>query len=597
MARRFATPADFELVGMSSDPTPGDPEHIEDVVRRYAEIGDAAEKALSVLKRDGSIATGRGSAMDQLREKVGDDLPDKLAKTARSYHDAADAMRAYTPRLREAQDTFDRAVEQARQAAPQAHQTPPAPAPDATGEEKAAAVRAQDGIDAAKGQMSAARGLAEQAQSMREAAEKTCADALDRAAGEAIPERNFFQKIADFFADFPFVQILLGLLLAVVSVFFPVVGLLLGAALFAVTQIVAIATGAFKLGDFLIGLLGLIPGASVLKVVGSGLKAGAGLAAKVVPQLAKTVNGSITGIRTTINTSRTIGPLVNSSAARFAGSGAKGFAEGATDEVAAQAINGDGFDATQIATAGGLGAGGELAGHRGTKGDTASGGIPVKTAPADGTSSRGIDTDTTLDPGARPPSPSSLPGMQDVFFPHGTAVKSQDPLILVHPTFPHVDLEFQHHIDGDPVFKVKDTGETVYFDLDDNTFRKFEGDGFTYQEPLADFTRFQGPVPTDHFVVKNFEGQDLTQVGSLGELHDLPRTDQPVLVPTDQIPDSLLRGDAEEARVDRIVQAFRDGTPLPPIGLAKDDLSINDGNHRIIAAKRLGLPFVPVRLS
>lgn len=37
---------------------------------------------------------------------------------------------------------------------------------------------------------------------------------VGEAADEAIPERNVFQKIADFFKDLPFVEILLGLLVA-----------------------------------------------------------------------------------------------------------------------------------------------------------------------------------------------------------------------------------------------------------------------------------------------------------------------------------------------------------------------------------------------
>src|ERR1700754_2112681 len=128
MARQHASPADFELVGMSSDPTPGDPDQIQGIVQRYGDIGDAAEKALNVLKKDGSISTGRGAAMDALRKKVGDDLPDKLSKTARSYQDAADAYRAYVPQLEQAQAQFDQAVDQAQAVAGQAAQTVAPPA-------------------------------------------------------------------------------------------------------------------------------------------------------------------------------------------------------------------------------------------------------------------------------------------------------------------------------------------------------------------------------------------------------------------------------------------------------------------------------------
>ena len=120
-----------------------------------------------------------------------------------SYHDAAQAYSDYMPRLREAQDTFDRAVDQAQEAAPQAGQTPPQLAPDATDDDKTQARRAQDSIDDGKSRLNAAKSLAEQARSMRQSARSQCEDVLDRAAKEAIPERNIFQRIGDFFKDFP----------------------------------------------------------------------------------------------------------------------------------------------------------------------------------------------------------------------------------------------------------------------------------------------------------------------------------------------------------------------------------------------------------
>jgi hypothetical protein len=380
MARRYASPEDFRLVGMDSDPTPGDPDLIQGVVQRYRDIGDAAEKALNVLKRDGTIAQGRGSAMDQLKKKIGDDLPDKLTKTATSYHDAAQAYSDYAPRLREAQDAFDRAVDRARAAAPQAAQAPRQLDENPTDEEKAAARRTQDAIDAGRSELNAAKGLAEQARTMRQSAQRECADVLDRAAKEAIPERNIFQKIADFFKDFPFVQILLSLLVAVVSVFFPVAGLLLGGALFLLSQVSAIAGGDFSLGDFLTGLLGFVPGGALLKAGGAAVKAGAGAVAKVAPGVSKTAGGSIKGIKSSLDSSKTVGAVTGSTGGRVVGEAAKEFGKEAGSEAASEAIDGQPLDAGAILGAGALGAvGGGLLGAA----------IPKKTAGASsGTTTR-----------------------------------------------------------------------------------------------------------------------------------------------------------------------------------------------------------------
>ncbi|MEU1090470.1 hypothetical protein ABZ401_27250, partial [Streptomyces sp. NPDC005892] len=273
MARRHSSPEDFQLLGMDADPTPGNPDRIQEIEKRYRDIGDAAERAQNMVKKDGGIAKGTGSAMSQLTAKIGDDLPDKLLTTKTSYHDAADAYREYIPRLQEAQTTFDRAVDRARAAAPQANQTPRQVGADPTDEERAQARTLQNSIDASQAEMSAARSLAEQAKTMRESAQRRCAEVLDRAAEEAIPERNVFQKIADFFKEFPFVQILLSILIAVVAVFFPLVGALLGGALFLFNQVVASQTGGVKAGDFLTGLLGIVPGGALLKLGGRAVQA------------------------------------------------------------------------------------------------------------------------------------------------------------------------------------------------------------------------------------------------------------------------------------------------------------------------------------
>ncbi|MFF7984399.1 putative T7SS-secreted protein [Streptomyces sp. NPDC007901] len=350
MARRHASPEDFQLVGMDSDPTPGDPDLIQGVMRRYRDIGDAAEKALNVLKKDGTIAQGRGSAMDQLKEKIGDDLPDKLTKTMTSYHDAAQAYSDYMPRLREAQDTFDRAVDQARSAAPQANQTPKELGANPTDQEKSEARRTQDAIDAGKSELNAAKSLAEQAKSMRESAQRQCADVLDRAAQEAIPERNIFQKIADFFKDFPFVQILLAALVAVVAVFFPVVGALLGGALFLFNQVIASQTGGIKAGDFVVGLLGIVPGGSLLKLGGRAVEAIAPAAVAAVKNsgfIAKST-ASITKIGESFTDSKIVSGVLANPVGKVGAEISGNFLKNSALEAGAKAANHDQITAAGV---------------------------------------------------------------------------------------------------------------------------------------------------------------------------------------------------------------------------------------------------------
>ncbi|GAB3276044.1 putative T7SS-secreted protein [Kineosporia babensis] len=391
MVRRHASPADFELVGMSSDPTPGDPELIRAVQQRYSDIGDAAEKALNVLRKGGAVESGRGSAMDKLAEMIGDDLPDKLRKTATSYQEAARAYREYIPRLEDAQSTLDQAVDRAQEAAPKANQALPAPLPpDATPEAQASARSTEDAIEAGRAQLSAARSLAEQARSMRETAARQASEVLDRAAGEAIPERNIFQKIADFFKEFPFVEILLGILIAIVAVFFPVVGFLLGAALFAVTTLPAILAGDFELADLLLALVSILPlggalarGARIVDDVarlrnGAGRLFGGLRGADDLPPGATRGNGSINDLRDSLDDARPVGP---------AGQVVRGAGEEAIQAIgeglAAQAVSGEELSVGAVvggALAGGIAGG---AGRRGRSGDDAPPSLPGSPRPGE----------------------------------------------------------------------------------------------------------------------------------------------------------------------------------------------------------------------
>ncbi|MFD4791596.1 putative T7SS-secreted protein, partial [Streptomyces sp. NPDC058459] len=343
MARRHSSPEDFQLLGMDSDPTPGDPELIQGIVKRYRDIGDAAERALSVVRKDGAISRGSGEAMDQLNARIGDDLPDKLTKTMTSYHDAAQAYSEYIPRLLDAQGSFDQAVDRARAAAPRANQTPKQLGATPTDEAQAQALATQNVIDAGQAESSAARSLAEQARTLRESAQRRCAEVLDRAAAEAVPERGIFQKIADFFKDFPFVQILLSLLIAVVAVFFPVVGALLGGLLFVFNQVVASQTGGIKAGDFVTGLLGIVPGGSLLKLGGRIAEAISPALAFAVKNsgLIKQTTGTIAKIGESLTNTKIVGGFLGHPVGKAATDVAGQFLGDSAKEAAAKAANHD----------------------------------------------------------------------------------------------------------------------------------------------------------------------------------------------------------------------------------------------------------------
>lgn len=412
---------------MSQDPTPGDPEEIRRLADRYRQIGQQAETANKILGSGGAVEQGSGKAIDALRKQL-KSLPDKLGKTAQSFSEAASAYETYAKQLEDAQSTVDRAMDQAGPVAGTAGQTAPTLAPDATAEQKADAGRQQDGIDAAQQTMSAAKRLAEDARNLREQASQRAGQELDDAASKAIPERGFFQKIADFFADFPFVKILLDILIAVVAVFFPVAGFILGAALFAFQTAQQIATGDFKLGDFAAGLFALVPGGSLIKLGG---RAATVVGSKIAPTLVKgasesggfisTASGSITKFTETITNSKAVSVVFKSPAGSVATGAVGEFGQKVAEEAVVKKLNGDEITAGNLlagAAAGAVVGAGFKGASAARKGEFSGGAFTAPPRPPAGAAAKpdapptslrdkAVDQGTGLIQEGRPPVPRS----------------------------------------------------------------------------------------------------------------------------------------------------------------------------------------------
>ena len=271
MARRYSS--GFEVLGFDSDPTPGDPDVIlNQIVPTYTSLGDDAQNAFNAL-RGNAMAEGTGKTMDALRDVIGSKYPPKLQQTADSFHGAAQVYRSYAQTLSDAQSQLDRAMDQAQLVGGAAGQTVPQLPTDATPEQQSAARSQQQNIDQANADLTAAKRLGQDAKDLRDQAGHTFNKSLDDLS--TVPERGFFQKFLDFFEHNPLIKILIDVAIAITTVFFPVVGLALGAAVFfGETALDTISTGHFDVGSFVAGLAGLAVG-------------GLGVAAKFLPSVAK----------------------------------------------------------------------------------------------------------------------------------------------------------------------------------------------------------------------------------------------------------------------------------------------------------------------
>ncbi|MEV5413107.1 putative T7SS-secreted protein [Thermopolyspora sp. NPDC052614] len=434
---------------MSDDPTPGDPDEIRRLADHYQEIADEARTAAEILGQGGAVERGKGEAMDSLREKL-KSLPEKLGQTRDSFEAAAAAYKTYATQLEEAQAQTDRAMDQAGPVAATAAQTVPTLAADATDAQRDEARRQQNGIDAAKQTMSAARSLAEQARSLREQAARRAGEELDAAAAKAIPERNIFQKIGDFFADFPLVKIILNVLVAVTAVFFPVVGFVLGAALFTLQTVQQIGAGEFKLGDFLTGLVALIPGGALFRLggrvttaIGSKLgplfgagaqtatRAGAGAAANTGGFFQR-AGGSLTNIKNAFANSKPVSVAFQSPGGMLVTGTIGQFGKGVVEDAAAKGLNGEQITPANILAGAAAGAvtGGVIKGARSARAGEFSGGVftpPVKgNPPAAGNAGAGNPPAAGNTSAGNPPVAAGPAPAAGAANPAGTTSRSQE---------------------------------------------------------------------------------------------------------------------------------------------------------------------------
>jgi len=258
MPREFG--AGFEVLGLDTDPTPGDPDAIERFAERHAAVRTDVLRAHAVLGGGGQIEQGRGQAMDALRDAL-KSLPDKLRQTADSFGQAEQAYRTYAVELRDAQAGIDDLMRSATPIAALANRDLPDPATIDPAEPAAG------DILAARERLSGFAAQAAEIRAARDRAAQRCADDVLRAAANAIPERGFFEKVGDFFQQFPFIQIIIDVVIALITLVMPALGLLLAAVSLGIRTVGQVANDSFKLGTFVVDLLALVPGGSALRRV------------------------------------------------------------------------------------------------------------------------------------------------------------------------------------------------------------------------------------------------------------------------------------------------------------------------------------------
>lgn len=289
--------ADWESVfGFPDDPTPGDPEILEELASEYRSVSHDAQSAQSVVSRIDSQELGEGKSMEKLRSQLSE-LPVQVGKLQSSYEAAADAIAKYADSLREHQEKADRALDLGREAKQrldsatlvaaaasaqvQSLDNAEAPPPDDQ-EARSSARRAMAGaqqaeseaaqsVESAEADLEAARMLAVDAQELRASDAGLAKRELEEAEGEAVEGKSFWDRIGDALnLAFSVIGAVLGVLAMFVAgpigIALAVGGIVLGAASLGLTIAKGADTGEWDVAGIVLGLLGLaVGGASWLK--------------------------------------------------------------------------------------------------------------------------------------------------------------------------------------------------------------------------------------------------------------------------------------------------------------------------------------------
>ncbi|MEW2400957.1 hypothetical protein [Streptomyces sp. NPDC046862] len=289
------------VFGFTDDPTPGDVEMLDRLASSYRSVADNAEDALPLVSQLENQQVGEGKSMEKLRDKLGD-LANQVRKLHSSYDQAAGALSTYVKSLGEQQQKADQALADGQEAkerlasatevvraagADISRLDAASPPPDdeetrrntrrALDEARDSQSSAQGLADDAQADLDAARLIAEDARSVREADAGVAARALDEARDEAVEGYSTWEKIRDALS---LALGIIGGVLGVLAMLVPGlqgIGLALtigsfafSAAAFGINIAKAVETGEWDVLDIVLSSIGLVlGGAAIIKGVGA----------------------------------------------------------------------------------------------------------------------------------------------------------------------------------------------------------------------------------------------------------------------------------------------------------------------------------------
>ncbi|MFH8895046.1 DUF6531 domain-containing protein [Streptomyces coeruleorubidus] len=318
-------PADWHVLDLDKDPTPGDPQRVRTLAKQLHDFADDVSEALRLVKGmagEGTLLEWAGKSADVFKEDFAD-VPKNLKKLKKSYEMCGDALADFWPKLERAQSLADKALVKGREArdnlssaqsrlasadswvtragkeADKYKDDPTGSKSDADKPDeakvraatrdvqhaKSAQSKAQSDVSDAQDALAAAKKMAEDARRMREEAAREAKSKIDEASDAGIQNRSWWEEVGDWFVDnWDTIVTVCRVVVAVVGIVAMIIGgpilgaiVLIAAAVVLADTLYKYSKGRASLWDVGLAALDCIPGMKGLTTLGGlakGLKGG-----------------------------------------------------------------------------------------------------------------------------------------------------------------------------------------------------------------------------------------------------------------------------------------------------------------------------------
>ncbi|MBW8735727.1 MAG: hypothetical protein JF621_00845 [Streptomyces turgidiscabies] len=308
-------PADWHVLDLDKDPTPGDPDRVRQLARTLHDFADDVADALRLIKgmaQENETLEWAGKTAEVFQDEFSD-VPKNLKKLKKSYDLCGDALVDYWPKLERAQALADRALAKGweaqadlssaksrlssadswvTRAAKESDKYKDDPTGSKAAEKpdeakvraatrdaqhaKSAQSSAQSDVSSAQSALDAAKKMAEDARKMREDAAGEAKRRIDEASDAGIQNRSWWEDVGDWFTDnWDSIVAVCKIVVAVVGVVAMIIGGPILGAIVLIAALVVLADTLYKyskgqasLWDVGFAALDCIPGMKGLTTLG-----------------------------------------------------------------------------------------------------------------------------------------------------------------------------------------------------------------------------------------------------------------------------------------------------------------------------------------